>query len=48
MDLIDFVGKMVLAARCLGCVNSCYGRDDGAARNIVSCLLDVNILMMKG
>ena len=46
--LVDFVGKAALAARYLGRANSCHGRDDVAARNIVSCLLDVNNLMMKG
>ena len=47
-NLVDFVGKAALAARCLGRAKSCHGRDDVAARNIVSCLLDVNNLMMKG
>ena len=47
-NIVDFVGKVALAARCLGRATSCHRRDDVAARNIVSCMLDVNILMMKG
>ena len=45
-NLVDFVGKPVLDARSLGRATGLHRRDDGAARNIVSCLLDVNALMI--
>lgn len=41
-NLVGFVGKPVLDARGLGRATGLHERDDVAARNVVSCLLDVN------
>ena len=47
-DSVNFVGKAVLAARCLGRKEGYHESVDVTARNIVSCLLDVNNLTRRG
>ena len=45
-NLVDFIGKSVLDARCLGRATGLHRTDEVAAWNVVSYLLDVNDLMI--